>query len=677
MNKKNNSENVKEVKKRLKELSLLIKEHNRFYHDEDNPKISDKEYDSLVKENNYLEKKYPDLILKNSPNYSVGGTVSNKFKKKTHKVPMLSLANAFNEKDLEDFVIRVYKFLNIKKINNISFVNEPKIDGLSLNIYYENGNLKSASTRGDGSIGEDVTTNISNVIGIPKFLKGNNIPSKIEIRGEIFLNKKDFILLNKKLKQKDQFSNPRNAAAGSLRQLDPNISKSRPLRFIAHGLGFCNHQYKYVEDFYKDLKKWDIIVNDNISINKSVDSMMKYYLSIEKKRESLSYDIDGIVFKINDYNIQKRLGFVGKNPRWAIALKFSAEKTSTKIINVNYQVGRTGAITPVARLKEVKIGGVLVSNASLHNFDEIEKKDIRVGDYVEIQRAGDVIPQVTRVLKKLKNRGEKITLPANCPSCGYKTIKEKSEAILRCSNIFTCEDQKIGQLVHFVSKKSMNIDGFGEKQIKQLFKLNLIKKYDDIFYLHRNKNIIIDLEGWGNLSFQNLINSIEKSKKIDLEKFIFSLGIRFIGETISRLLAKEFISLNNFINKSRNYERLSSIDGLGPKAIDSLINYLSSKENINTIKNLSNILFINDFKKPKNTGFFYDKNLVFTGSFEDFSREEVKHLSQEKGAKISSTISKRVDYLVVGKKPGSKEKKAKDLNIPVLTEKEWKSKIFT
>ena len=426
--KKNNLKNEEEVKIRLKELRQLIHKNNILYHQKDKPKISDNQYDEYVKENSLLENKFPHLILKNSPNNFVGSTLNNKFKKNEHQTRMFSLANAFNKKDLNDFIERIKKFLNLKLDKKIIFISEPKIDGLSLNLLYINSKLISASTRGDGIIGEDVTKNISNVFGIPSELNTKTYPNKIEIRGEIYLQRKDFFILNSKLNEKDKFSNPRNAAAGSLRQLDPKVTKDRPLKFMAHGLGYSDKKYKFIEEFYKDLKRWNIPYSNMKGICNSVESMVNYFTLIENKRNSIKYDIDGIVYKINDYNLQKRLSHVGKNPRWAIALKFSAEKSTTKIIGVDFQVGRTGAITPVARLEEVNIGGVLVSNATLHNFDDIEKKDIRVGDIVEIQRAGDVIPQVNKVITKAKNRNNLIIPPKKCPACNGNATKEKKRS---------------------------------------------------------------------------------------------------------------------------------------------------------------------------------------------------------------------------------------------------------
>ena len=665
----------KEVNKRLKELLTLIIKHNTLYHQKDKPIISDGKYDKLIKENNYLEQKFPHLKLKDGPNNIVGSKILKKFSKNEHKTPMLSLSNAFDENDLKEFIERIKKYLSLNDKNTLFFFCEPKIDGLSLNLYYENGKLISASTRGDGKIGENVIKNIANINGIPSVIKNPNIPKKIEIRGEVFIKKKDFMNINDKLADKDKFSNPRNAAAGSLRQLDPSISKKRPLHFIAHGLGYSDQNYKTIEEFYKNLKKWKIPIGEDLMIVDSLDSMMKYFKHIEKKRSLLSYDIDGIVFKTNNYELQKRLSFVGKNPRWAIALKFSAEKTITKIKGIDFQVGRTGAITPVARLEEVNIGGVIVSNASLYNFDEIDKKNICVGDIVQIQRAGDVIPQILGVIEKNKKGNKKILIPEFCPSCSSKIFKDEDEAILRCNNLFDCESQILGQVNHFVSKKAINIDGFGEKNIKLFYNKKIIRNIADIFSISLNKKEILKLEGWGELSYDNLIISINKSKKTSLEKFIFSLGIRFIGENTSNLLAKEFADIKNLIANSNNYDILSNIDGLGPKAIDSIIKYFSNKKNLEIIHHLIDHFEIKKFKKNSNNNIFSDKKLVFTGSLKNLSREEAKNLANQVGAKISSNISKNTDFLIIGDQPGSKYRKAKELNITILNEEEWIKKI--
>ncbi len=664
----------KQIIKRLKELSDLINKHNYYYHTLDNPKISDKEFDKLVIENDSLEKSYPKLILKNSPNKIYGSKVKENFQKIKHESQMYSLANAFDEDDVKDFIKRSIKFLNYDNDDNFQYICEPKIDGLSLNLVYKNGNLISAGTRGDGFIGEDVTENISNIKNIPTKLK-NNFPNFIEIRGEVFLNKSDFEKLNSKLDNKSKFANPRNAAAGSLRQLDISISHSRPLKFIPHGIGKCSDNYDKIEDYYDLLKYWDITPNNLSKKCYSLEEIIKFYHQIDQERSSIDYDIDGLVVKINSFKLQERLGYVGKNPRWAVAIKFSAEKANTIIQSVDYQVGRTGAITPVARLKPVNLGGVIISNASLHNFDEINKKNINILDLVEIERAGDVIPYVTRLVKKNSKFNTKIKSPKKCPICESNVLKEKDEAILRCSNTYGCSSQKIGRIIHFVSKKSLNIDGFGEKQVKQLFNLKYINKVEDIFELEKFESEIIKLDGWGKLSFSNLISSINNSKKISFDKFIYSLGIRFIGEVNAEILANEFKKLDPFISSSNNISRLENIDGLGPKAISSIIDFFSKDINKKTIKHLKNHLSITYIENKEFNNFFSNKHLVFTGTLSELSRDEAKYLAKTKGAKILSSISKKTDFLIAGEKAGSKIDKATKLGIKILNEKEFLKKI--
>ena len=664
----------KKVKNRLEELANLIKKHNYNYHTLDKPKISDKEFDKLVKENESLEKKYPNLILNHSPNKIYGSKVKSNFKKITHVSQMYSLSNAFDNKDVEDFVKRLAKFLNLSDYNEFEFICEPKIDGLSLNLVYKKGKLESAGTRGNGLVGENVTQNILNIKNIPRKLIGE-FPDFIEIRGEVFLNKSDFEKINVKLEKKSRFANPRNAAAGSLRQLDVSVSHGRPLKFIPHGIGTCSKNFNLIEDYYNELKKWNIIPNHLIKKCSSIDEVIKYYNQIDQSRSNIDYDIDGLVVKINSFKLQKRLGYVGKNPRWAIAVKFSAEKANTKIKSIDFQVGRTGAITPVARLEPINLGGVIISNASLHNFDEIIKKNINVSDIVEIERAGDVIPYVTRLIKKNYKSNVKFKPPINCPICKSDLFKEQNEAILRCSNTYGCSSQKIGRLIHFVGKKSLNIDGFGEKQIKQLFSLKYINKVEDIFNLNKFRSEIIKLDGWGELSFSNLIDSINISKKISFDKFIFSLGIRFIGEVNAEILANEFKTLDVFISSSNKVNVLENIDGLGPKAISSIIDYFSNDINIDTIKNLKKHLSIVYAKNITLDNFFSNKHLVFTGTLTELSREEAKYLAKSKGAKILSAISKKTDFLIAGEKAGSKIDKASKLGIKILDEKEFLKKI--
>ena len=663
----------KKIIKRLTKLSDEINKHNDFYHYKDKPIISDEKYDLLLKENTELEKKYPHLVLKNSPNNQVGSKILNKFNKIVHKKQMFSLSNAFNKNDLIDFEDRIKKYLNLDPKSQLSFICEPKIDGLSLNITYINGKLTCASTRGDGKTGEDVTNNILNIKNIPKKL-ANDFPEHIEIRGEVYISKKDFNDINNELEEKDRFANPRNAAAGSLRQLDSSISKSRPLKFIAHGLGFTSKNYSYLNEFYSDLISWNIYPNKHIKKLHSINNFMDYFQKIENLRSALEYDIDGIVYKLDDINKQIRLGNVGKNPRWAIALKFSAEKTKTVIKSIDFQVGRTGAITPVARLEEINLGGVLISNATLHNFDEIKKKNIGIGDLVEIQRAGDVIPQINKVIIKSK-KSKKIVEPKNCPVCKSLAIREEGEVILRCSNNYNCYSQKLGQIIHFISKKCLNIDGFGEKQAKLFYDLRIIKDVSDIFLLHNYKKKIISLEGWGDLSYNNLINSINNSKQISLETFIFSLGIRFIGETNSILLAKEFKNIDKFLKYCVDVEMLSNVDGLGPKAVLSLKDFFSYKKNLQIINSLVSFLNIIDNKTEGENNFFSNKRIVFTGSLNNLSREEAKYLAKSKGAKILSNVSNNTDFVIIGTKAGSKELKARSLGVKMMLEDEFLKKI--
>jgi len=667
--------NKKEIiLKRLKELADLIKKHNYNYHTLDKPKITDKEFDKLVNENDTLEKKYPNLVLDNSPNKIYGSKIKNNFKKIKHESQMYSLANAFDNNDIKEFIKRSVKFLNLDNDDEFQYICEPKIDGLSLNLVYKNGNLVSAGTRGDGFIGEDVTDNILNIKNIPSKLK-KDFPDFIEIRGEVFLNKSDFVRLNSKFENKSKFANPRNAAAGSLRQLDISISHSRPLKFIPHGIGICSNNFYKIENYYAQLKNWNITPNNLSKKCNSVDEIIKFYNQIDRKRSDIDYDIDGLVVKINSFKLQERLGYVGKNPRWAVAIKFSAEKANTIIQSVDYQVGRTGSITPVARLQPVNLGGVIISNASLHNFDEINKKNINVLDIVEIERAGDVIPYVTRLVKKNSKLNSKIKPPSNCPICKSNVLKEKDEAILRCPNTYGCSSQKIGRIIHFVSKKSLNIDGFGEKQVKQLFDLKYINKVEDIFNLEKFRSEIIQLDGWGKLSFSNLINSINNSKKISFDKFIYSLGIRFIGEVNAEILANEFKKLDVLISSSNSISMLENIDGLGPKAISSIVEYFSNKINKETIRNLKKYLSITYVQNKKLDNFFSNKHLVFTGTLSELSRDEAKYLAKTKGAKILSTISKKTDFLIAGEKAGSKIDKATRLGIEILNEKEFLNKI--
>ncbi len=651
----------------FKEIQLEIIKLDKLYYQDSNSNKSDRYYDLLKMKYNKILKDNKDF--KKYDILTVGFQPSEKFSKIKHKVPMLSLANAFDKKDLEEFEEKVNNFLNNSV--NFSYISDLKIDGVSLSIHYRDNKLVQALTRGDGIIGEDVTENILKVNGIPMKLK-NCENKEIEIRGEVFINKKDFEKLNRSVKETNQFANPRNAASGSLRQLNPEITHTRPLNFIPHGYGYMDNKkiFKTYEKFLNFCNRNDFNLTNESKKFKNTTEIYNYVKEIEDKRIDIPYDIDGIVTKLNEIDVQKRLGDTSKYPRWAIASKFDSNKALTKIEKIDIQIGRTGAITPVARLKSVNVGGVIVSNATLHNFEELERKDVRVGDYVWIERAGDVIPYIRNVeLNKRSKNLKKYIKPEYC-LCGYKVTENKIEAILRCSGEEKCKYQFEENLIHFVSRKAFNIDGLGKKILLKFIELNYVRNKVDIFNIENYKNQIIELEGFGIKSYENIFNSINKSKKINLEKFIYALGIRHIGENNSLILAKYFLNKNRLteiIKKGISINELLEIDGLGNKASYSLANYLKKNINRKEIIKLINIL---DITKTENINSI-NKSIVFTGTLEELSRDEAKQLAKNYGFKILSTVNSKLDYLIVGKKPGSKLKIANELKIKVITEKEF------
>ncbi len=656
---------------KIKELN----EHNQRYYEKSNPKISDAEYDILKKEILDLEKKYDFLKSKDSPSISIGAKPSKNFLKSKHRVKMLSLSNAFDHEDLKNFEKKISNFLNLKEYKNIEYSVEPKIDGISASLTYKNNNLVLGLSRGDGNEGEIITENLKTIKDIPKIIKDKKFPEDIDIRGEVYIGKKDFE------KIKDRFANPRNAASGSLRQKNPNETKKIPLKFIAYTYGYNSDiNFKKQSEFLNHLKDWGFKVNIYNKVISGVDDLLKVHIDLEKKRYDLDFDVDGLVYKINNLDLQKRLGFVANAPRWAIAHKFSADSSFSKILNIEIQIGRTGALTPVAKIKPVNIGGVVVSNATLHNEEEINRKDIRVGDTVKVERAGDVIPHVLSVdLKKRPSESKKFLFPKNCPSCGSKVIRDfnkitkKHDAVQRCSSDgYNCEKIAIEKIKHFVSKEAFNIEGLGKKVVEKFWDLNFIKLPIDIFKLNYKK--IEMLDGWGELSSNNLRKSIEKSKNIGLDKFIFSLGIRHIGQENARLLAKYFLSAKSFsdLTKSFNFSLLSNLDGIGETQIRSLKNFFSDQVNLNLVKQLISILNIKN--AAQNTkGKLVNKTFMFTGKLTNISRAEAKSLTEENSGKILSNVSKKLNYLVIGEKPTNKKvKQAKDLNIKVITQLEWK-----
>ena len=663
------------IKKKYKKKIKSLNYYNKRYYNDNISEITDSEYDDLKKNIINLEKKYTYLKLKDSPTTTIGYKPSKNFKKALHRVPMLSLANAFSEDDLLNFEKKILNFLSQNINSNISYTAEPKIDGISASLLYKNGKLISGLSRGDGKEGEDITSNLATIKDIPKIILSKNFPEEIDIRGEVFIQNSDFDNL------KEKFANPRNAASGSLRQKNPEDTKKIPLKFIAYTFGFekglkINNQFEYL----KKLSEWGFKTNPLNRLITGVKNLIKNYNEVEKQRADLDFDIDGIVYKINDFTLQKRLGYVGNAPRWAIAHKFSSNKAISKILDIDIQIGRTGALTPVAKIKPINIGGVLVSNATLHNEDEINRKDIRIGDTVIVERAGDVIPHILSVdIKKRSKDSSKFIFPNKCPSCGSKTIKEfnsitkKNDAVRRCSSEgYYCEKISVEKLKHFVSKEAFNIDGFGKKIVESFWKLNLIKFPQDIFKLDYKK--IEKLEGWGNLSVENLKYSINDKKNISLERFIYALGIRHIGLENAKLLSKYFGSFLKFKNLSKNnkYKDLINIDGIGETQVNSLKIFFSNEMNLKVLNELEKILTINNTVSERKNGLLKDKTFLVTGKLNEISRAEVKSLIEENSGSTVSSVSKKLNYLIIGDKPTKKKvENAKELKIKIIDQNQF------
>ncbi len=662
----------KEVEKIYKRKIKEFQKHNKLYYDKSAPAISDREFDELKADIINLEKKYSFLRSTKSPSDTVGFKPSKNFEKFKHKVRMLSLSNAFDREDLINFEKKILNYLN-EKIS-LEYSVEPKIDGISASLTYLNGNLTYGVSRGDGSEGELITNNLKTIKDIPHKILKKNIPKEIEIRGEVFIEKKDFEKL------KDNFANPRNAASGSLRQKDPKETSKIPLKFIAYTFGFISeNKFKNQSDFLNELKSWGFLTSDYNKVIKSTDELFIFHEQFEKKRFDLNYDIDGLVYKVNSLQLQKRLGFTSNAPRWAIAHKFSADHAYSEILNIDIQVGRTGALTPVAKVKPVNIGGVVVSNATLHNEDEIIRKDIRIGDTVKIERAGDVIPHVLEVdLKKRKKTQNKFIFPTICPSCGSKTEKEfnkitkKFDAVRRCTNDgYTCNKIAIEKIKHFISKDAINIDGLGKKVIEKFWDLKFIKLPQDIYNLDYQK--ISSLDGWGSQSASNLKFSIENSKKVTLDKFIFSLGIRHIGIENAKIIADFTKNIKSFLNllKKDKIKELINIDGIGETQVKSLEKFFQNKTNIKVVEKLSEILSVKD-REVKSKGKLKNVSFMFTGKLQNISRAEAKSLIEENAGSIVSSVTKKLDYLVTGEKPTNRKvEQAKNLGIKILTQKEW------
>ena len=682
------------AKVELKRLALTIEGHNVRYYQNDAPTISDADYDALRQRIVAIEEKFPDLVASDSPTQTVGAAPARGFAKVQHAVPMLSLGNAFSDEDVAEFVARIRRFLKLDAETFPAIVAEPKIDGLSLSLRYEQGELVRAATRGDGFTGEDVTANARTMKEIPNTLKGKSIPAACEIRGEVYMLKQDFLALNKKQEEAGDtvFANPRNSAAGSLRQKDVSITASRPLKFFAYAWGEMS---AYPSDTQHGMLAWldkaGFTVNPLIKICASVDDVLAFYKSIGEQRASLGYDIDGVVYKVDRLDWQERLGFAGRAPRWAIAHKFAAEQATTILNDIEIQVGRTGALTPVAKLAPVTVGGVVVQNATLHNADEIARKDVRIGDTVVVQRAGDVIPQIVSVVHEKRPANTKpYEFPATCPRCGSHVASDEGEVVRRCTGGLICPAQAVEKLKHFVSRLAFDIDGLGDKQIQEFYDDGRVMHPVDIFTLEtrdaRAAKKLKDRDGYGEVSVRNLFAAIDGRRKIELNRLIFALGIRHIGEGNAKLLARHYGSFDAFRdamlaaaagqteagNDSEAYQDLNAIDGVGTIVAQALVEFFAEPRNVTALNDLIGELDeVIPVARAATDSAVAGKIVVFTGSLEKFTRDEAKARAERLGAKVAGSVSKKTDYVVAGEDAGSKLKKARDLGVNVLTEDEW------
>ncbi|WP_339614497.1 NAD-dependent DNA ligase LigA [uncultured Parvibaculum sp.] len=685
---------LEEAAEELERLAGAIAHHDKLYYQKDAPEVSDAKYDELRQRNDAIEARYPELVREDSPSHRVGAAPAEGFKKVVHRVAMLSLANGFSEEDILDFWQRIHRFLNLKEDDKLVVTAEPKIDGLSASLRYVKGEFVLGATRGDGREGENVTENLRTIESIPKKLTGKNLPEVFEVRGEVYMSHADFEALNERQEKdgKPRFANPRNAAAGSLRQLDPRVTARRPLGFFAYAWGEVSKlpgETQY--DVVKTLESWGFTVNEHFHRCDSVEEMLSFYRKIEEQRASLGYDIDGVVYKVDSLSLQERLGYVSRSPRWALAHKFPAEQATTVLEKIEIQVGRTGKLTPVARLKPVTVGGVVVSNATLHNEDEIERLGVRLGDTVIVQRAGDVIPQIVRVVEEKRPKGAKaFEFPDRCPECNSHAVREvnpktgKMDADRRCTGGLVCPAQAVERLRHFVSRNAFDIEGLGEKQIAAFYQDELIKRPDEIFTLEErdkaNLKKLKDREGWGATSVANLFKAIDDRREVSLDRFIFALGIRHVGETNARLLARSYGSLENFEKQmlaahdreSGAWEELLSIDGVGEVLAESVVEFFDEKHNLDVLDALKKAkVKATPLEEQESTSPISGKTVVFTGSLEQMTRLEAKAKAEQMGAKVSGSVSAKTDLVVAGPGAGSKLTKAKDLGVETITEDEW------
>jgi DNA ligase (NAD+) len=670
----------------LRRLAREIARHDALYHQQDAPEISDADYDALVQRNRAIEARFPELIRKDSPSRKVGAAPAEGFAKVAHRRPMLSLDNAFSREDVEDFLQRIRRFLGLKAEDTIPLAVEPKIDGLSANLRYEHGIFVQGATRGDGAVGEDITTNLRHVDGVPEKLKGKSVPALIEIRGEVYMSHDGFAKLNATRLEAGEaiFANPRNAAAGSVRQLDANITKRRPLHFFAYAFGEVDgwkDQPETHHGFLDQLSDWGFTVNPRRKVTQDLDGVMDFYETLGKERADLPYDIDGAVYKVDRRDWQTRLGFIGRAPRWAIAHKFPAERAITTLNNILIQVGRTGVLTPVADLEPITVGGVVVARATLHNEDEIARKDIRIGDKVVVQRAGDVIPQIVEVVDADRpHRHRPYKFPEVCPVCGSHVIREEGEVARRCIGGLTCAAQAVERLRHFVSRGAFDIDGLGDKHIDAFYQDGLLKSPGDIFRLRKHRDNLLKREGWGDTSVDNLLNAIEARRQISLPRFIYALGIPQVGEVTAKLLARYYLSLAVWrqamtaaqVVGSEERQALGEINGIGPSMAEDLTAFFAEDHNLQVLDDLQRELTVEDFvpvaiSDSPITG----KTVVFTGTLVKMTRTEAKARAESLGAKVAGSVSKKTDYLVVGADAGSKAAKAAELGVQTLSEDDW------
>ena len=655
---------MKQVQEEISKLVSLLNKYSYDYYVEDNPQISDTEYDTLYKQLEKLEENHPEYILENSPTQRVGDRVLDEFEKITHKVPMLSLSNTFSTEDLRDFDARVSKLVSDQ---SVEYICELKIDGLAISIKYENGRLASAATRGDGSVGEDVTENIKTIFSIPKVLKDNRT---FEVRGEVYLPRKSFELLNSERESNNEvlFANPRNAAAGSLRQLDSKITAKRRLSAFIYSI-VGDESIVSQENALNTAKEYNLPVNPNFKLCKNIDEVIDYINYWTENKKNLPYDIDGIVIKVNSYSTQEEVGYTQKSPRWATAYKFPEEELATKLLDVELSVGRTGIITPVAILDPVVISGSTVSKASLHNKDIIEELDIHIGDMVVVKKAGEIIPKVVRVVRELRTEGStKYTMPNTCPSCGQQTYTKENDPFTRCKNP-DCPEQNIRRIIHFASRDALNIEGLGDKVVTTLYEKGIIAHTIDLFSLEREE--LISLDRMGEKSVDNLLNAIENSKKNSLDKVIFALGILNVGKKAGKILAEKYLNLTNLMNAT--LDELVNLDDVGQITAESILDYLSDENNIKFINDLIKVGMNPQYEVQEvNTdNIFAGKTVVLTGKLVELTRNEAKEYLEKYGAKVTGSVTSKTDLVIAGEKAGSKLAKAEQLGIRVINEEEF------